>query len=331
MWPCFCGVFLARFPGFSRFYLLSPVPFCSFFTPSAVYMHVPRVPAVPPRASQPFPQFERAAGFTGFTLTPLTPRPRPPTATHPAAGQSRDAHVAITHRLGRDWPRPATPLTLIGYVLPPARPLWISFLCFFFFPGALSWSQSAGSGSALRPKLQPLFTELPPTRSPLLRPLFLIVNSASLLSGQSARTDGSFPETWNVRTARYRPGLQNLRVRGPVPRDGAVLQPRSGCFGSAGLGSAGLCWRCLLVYLRSQWTQSLLCVCARAWAVPTVASLQCIAHRCRNFTDVFFVLVQLMLSVSCRRLISRTGLTDLIDFDVFERLSASLCISLFLC
>lgn len=118
---------------FSRFYLLSPVPFCSFFTPSAVYMPVARVPAVPPRASQPFPQFERAAGFTGFTLTPLTPRPRPPTATHPAAGQSCDAHVAITHRLARDWPRPATPLTLIGCVLPPARPLRISFLCFLFF------------------------------------------------------------------------------------------------------------------------------------------------------------------------------------------------------
>lgn len=219
---------------FSRFYLLSPVPFCSFFTPSAVYMPVARVPAVPPRASQPFPQFERAAGFTGFTLTPLTPRPRPPTATHPAAGQSRDAHVAITHRLARDWPRPATPLILIGCVLPPARPLWISFLCFLFFSGALSWSQSAGSGSALRLKLQSLFTELLPTLSPLLRPLFLFVNSASLLSGQ-------FPETWNVRTVRYLPGLQNLRVRGPVSEDGAVLQPRSGCFGSAGCVGA-VCW-----------------------------------------------------------------------------------------
>lgn len=90
-----------------------------------------RGPASRLSASQPFPQFERAAGFTGFTLTPLTPRTRPPTATHPASGQWRRDHVPITHRLACDWPRPATPLLVIGCVLPPARLLAILFLCFF--------------------------------------------------------------------------------------------------------------------------------------------------------------------------------------------------------
>lgn len=102
------------------------------FTSSAVYMPVARVPAVPPRASQPFPQFERAAGFTGFTLTPLTPRPRPPTATHPAVGQSHRVHVLITHRLAHDWPRLATPLPVIGCVLPPPD---CSEFCFYVFLG----------------------------------------------------------------------------------------------------------------------------------------------------------------------------------------------------
>lgn len=105
-----------------------------------------------PRLVQPFPQLGRAAGFTGFTLTPLTPRPRPPTATHPASDQSHRGHVLITHRLACDWPRPATPLPAIGCVLPPARLLWILFLCFFFFfffLAPLSWSQSAGRGLAL--------------------------------------------------------------------------------------------------------------------------------------------------------------------------------------
>lgn len=99
-----------------------------------------RGPASRLSASQPFPQFERAAGFTGFTLTPLTPRTRPPTATHPASGQWRRDHVPITHRLACDWPRPATPLRVIGCVLPPARLLAILFLCFFrlFFFGSLS-------------------------------------------------------------------------------------------------------------------------------------------------------------------------------------------------
>ena len=41
---------------------------------------------------QPFPQFQRA-GFSGFTLTPLTPAARPPTATHPDVTNG----IAITY------------------------------------------------------------------------------------------------------------------------------------------------------------------------------------------------------------------------------------------
>lgn len=236
---------------FPRFYLLSPVLFCSFFTPSAVYMPVARVPAVPPRASQPFPQFERAAGFTGFTLTPLTPRPRPPTATHPAAGQSRDAHVAITHRLARDWPRPATPLTLIGCVLPPARPLWISFLCFLFFFPVLSaeasllaaaqrsdWSSSSCTRSCRRPFLH-----------------------------SSVRSFSSSTQPRCCQVSFQKLGMLELcgTARGSRT-SGFGVRGRSGSAAPVGLfrlGSAGLCWRCLLVYLRSQWTQSLLCMRAR--------------------------------------------------------------------
>lgn len=58
-------------------------------------------------------------------------RPRPPTATHPAPGQWRGAHLAATRRLAPDWPPAATPLPLIGCVLPAATAPALLFLCVF--------------------------------------------------------------------------------------------------------------------------------------------------------------------------------------------------------
>lgn len=139
-----------------------------------------RGPASRLSASQPFPQFARAAGFTGFTLTPLTPRPRPPTATHPASDQWRRGHVLITHRLAWDWPGPATPLPVIGCVLPPARLLWILFLCFFLFffhsAEAVCWQ-----------RLSPLLTAHTPPRLCCRRRRLRDSPSAQLRDGAPVR------------------------------------------------------------------------------------------------------------------------------------------------
>lgn len=58
-------------------------------------------------------------------------RPRPPTATHPTPDQWLDAHVVATRRLAPDWRPVATPLSLIGCVLPAATAPALLFLCVF--------------------------------------------------------------------------------------------------------------------------------------------------------------------------------------------------------
>lgn len=47
--------------------------------------------------------------------------------------QSAHSHVLITHCLRYHWTESATPLFLIGNMLPPASLLWILFLVFFSF------------------------------------------------------------------------------------------------------------------------------------------------------------------------------------------------------
>lgn len=78
----------------------------------------------------------------------------PSTIKHPAFGQLRGEHVLNTHRLACDWPVTATPLTLIGCVLPAARLMWGLFLRFFCLcqnPNPSS-SAAAAAPSALPPR-----------------------------------------------------------------------------------------------------------------------------------------------------------------------------------
>ena len=57
-----------------------------------------------------------------------------PSNSHaPCFLQSRSSHVLITHFIRSHWTASATPLFLIGNMLPPASLLWILFL-FFFSP-----------------------------------------------------------------------------------------------------------------------------------------------------------------------------------------------------
>lgn len=55
----------------------------------------------------------------------------PPNSHAPRFSQSASDHVLITRCLLFHWSIPATPLFLIGNMLPPARVLWILFLFFF--------------------------------------------------------------------------------------------------------------------------------------------------------------------------------------------------------
>lgn len=57
----------------------------------------------------------------------------PPNSHAPSLHQSDFNHVLITRCLRVYWSIFATPLFLIGYMLPPARLFWILFLLFFFF------------------------------------------------------------------------------------------------------------------------------------------------------------------------------------------------------
>lgn len=86
---------------------------------------------------RPFPQF-MSAGFTGFTLTPLTSALRPPTATHPLSTNQLPITTcsrAVSASIG---PILLHLCFLIGNMLPPARLFWILFL--LFFPSFLcSW------------------------------------------------------------------------------------------------------------------------------------------------------------------------------------------------
>lgn len=57
----------------------------------------------------------------------------PPNSHAPSLHQSASDHVLITRCLRVYWSISATPLFLIGNMLPPARLFWILFLLFFFF------------------------------------------------------------------------------------------------------------------------------------------------------------------------------------------------------
>lgn len=84
---------------------------------------------------RPFPQF-MSAGFTGFTLTPLTPALRPPTATHPLSTNqlsitswSRACFAAIGPIL----------LHLCFWLVTCYHPPDCSEFCFCFFFFLRSW------------------------------------------------------------------------------------------------------------------------------------------------------------------------------------------------
>lgn len=91
---------------------------------------------------RPFPQF-MSAGFTGFTLTPLTPALRPPTATHPLSTNQ----LSIT-----SWSRACFPpigpilLHLCFWLVTCYHPPDCSefCFCFFFLPPFLIHSAEVG-------------------------------------------------------------------------------------------------------------------------------------------------------------------------------------------
>lgn len=89
---------------------------------------------------RPFPQF-MSAGFTGFTLTPLTPALRPPTATHPLSTNQ----LSIT-----SWSRAVFPsigqilLHLCFWLVTCYHPPDCSEFCFCFFSSSVSDSLSWG-------------------------------------------------------------------------------------------------------------------------------------------------------------------------------------------
>lgn len=306
VWPCVCSVFSSVLPAFTCPFLFLFHSICSLHACRARPRGpASRLPTFPPVRARRWVHRVYSDTADSAATPPDSHAPR----RGPIAWRSRSDHApprpwlaAARYTFDFDWLRVTTRQTALNFVS----------VFFVFFPVLSAeasllaaaqrsdWSSSSCTRSCRRPFLH-----------------------------SSVRSFSSSTQPRCCQVSFQKLGMLELcgTARGSRT-SGFGVRGRSGSAAPVGLfrlGSAGLCWRCLLVYLRSQWTQSLLCVCARAWAVPTVASLQCIAHRCRNFTDVFFVLVQLMLSVPCRRLISRTGLTDLIDFDIFERLSASLC------
>lgn len=306
VWPCVCSVFSSVLPAFTCPFLFLFHSICSLHACRARPRGpASRLPTFPPVRARRWVHRVYSDTADSAATPPDSHAPR----RGPIAWRSRSDHApprpwlaAARYTFDFDWLRVTTRQTALNFVS----------VFFVFFPVLSAeasllaaaqrsdWSSSSCTRSCRRPFLHSSVCSFSSSTQPrCCQVSFQKLGMLELCgTARGSRTSG-------------------FGVRG-----------RSGSASPVGLfrlGSAGLCWRCLLVYLRSQWTQSLLCVRARAWAVPTVASLQCIAHRCRNFTDVFFVLVQLMLSVPCRRLISRTGLTDLIDFDIFERLSASLC------
>lgn len=79
---------------------------------------------------RPFPQFT-SAGFTGFTLTPLTPALRPPTATHPLSTNQLSITSwsrAVFASIGRFL------LHLCFWLVTCYHPPDCSEFCFCFFP-----------------------------------------------------------------------------------------------------------------------------------------------------------------------------------------------------
>jgi len=93
----------------------------------------PRPVGVARLARPTFPPVrERAAGFSGFSVTPLTPGHAPRQARSPRRANRVTGRVPVTPFLASDWPRAATPLPLIGCLLPAARRLRLLFLFYFF-------------------------------------------------------------------------------------------------------------------------------------------------------------------------------------------------------
>lgn len=190
------------------------------------------------------------------------------------------------NRLAGDWPPPATPLAVIGCVLPPAR-LALNFVSvlFFFFLAAHSWSEarSAGRTTALRTSSTPLL-------------LFALLMRSSSTGSPCQVSPSAVPYSpvcflmllvfyyfyafLGIKVVRLSVWTYKTRGRFGTDSDPVVFQ------------------RCQPVYLRSQWTQwtpicarmcvcvriqGRTCLCVRARSLPfsltTVASLQCI-HRC---------------------------------------------------
>lgn len=210
---------------------------------------------IAPVCFQPFPQFERAAGFTGFTLTPLTPRTRPrQPRTPPSANR-----VAATY-----WSRTTSPvigrcpLHLCLWLAACYHPPDCSEFCFCFFSRffwllsaeAVCWQRLSadywlpallllsppGVWTVARSGLNFLTLSFTPERccqvSPLPCPAPAAVRQLSAADVVKLRAD-----LWSVDNS-----TRCCQVRSRSCEPSFWTRPAAVCV---------LLWRCRLVYLRS--------------------------------------------------------------------------------
>lgn len=288
VWPCVCSVFFSVLPAFTCPFLFLFHSICSLHACRARPRGpASRLPTFPPvRARR---RVHRVYSDTADSAA--TPPDSHAPRRGPIVWRSRSDHApprpwlaAARYTFDFDWLRVTTRQIAQNFVS----------VFFVFFPVLSAeasllaaaqrsdWSSSHCSRSCRRPFLRSSVRSFSSSTQPrCCQVSFQKLGMLELCgTARGSRTSG-----FGVRCT----GTE--RFCSP----GRVVSARLGCVGD-------VCW---FIWGHSEPSHS--CVCARAWAVPTVASLQCIAHRCRNFTDVFFVLVQLMLSAPCRRLISRTG------------------------
>lgn len=279
VWPCVCSVFSSVLPAFTCPFLFLFHSICSLHACRARPRGpASRLPTFPPVRARRWVHRVYSDTADSAATPPDSHAPR----RGPIAWRSRSDHApprpwlaAARYTFDFDWLRVTTRQTALNFVS----------VFFVFFPVLSAeasllaaaqrsdWSSSSCTRSCRRPFLHSFSSSTQPR---CCQVSFQKLGMLELCgTARGSRTSG-------------------FGVRG---RSGSAAPVGLFRLGSARLGCVGaVCW---FIWGHSEPSHS--CVCARAWAVPTVASLQCIAHRCRNFTDVFFVLVQLMLSVPCRR------------------------------
>lgn len=240
VWPCVCSVFSSVLPAFTCPFLFLFHSICSLHACRARPRGpASRLPTFPPVRARRWVHRVYSDTADSAATPPDSHAPR----RGPIAWRSRSDHApprpwlaAARYTFDFDWLRVTTRQTALNFVS----------VFFVFFPVLSAeasllaaaqrsdWSSSSCTRSCRRPFLHSFSSSTQPR---CCQVSFQKLGMLELCgTARGSRTSG-------------------FGVRG-----------RSGSASPVGLfrlGSAGLCWRCLLVYLRSQWTQSLLCVRAR--------------------------------------------------------------------